>query len=93
MLILNSNATQPQSKTDPDSLFSFQCRLDRMLATPCELRADMSPDEAEYEIQRMVQRSLAAHAFVSGEIGPGDLEEAWFENGFDPYLFGVESLV
>lgn len=58
--------------------------LDRYLATPAIWTPGMSEEDWQEESRRMFNRSIAAHAFVSGQLGADEFEDALFYNGYDP---------
>ena len=54
------------------------------IATPAIWRPGMDDKEWEFELNRSVDRSIAAHAFLSGNLTPDEFEMALDEFGIDP---------
>lgn len=57
----------------------------RILATPALFLPGMNQEEWEYELGRMLDRSLATRDFLDGKITPDEFEQALDQFGVDPH--------
>ena len=66
----------------PDDLV-FQEALELGLATPAIWIPDMNQQEWDYQVDCMIERSLAARALIDGQITPDEFEQAIDQYGVD----------